>query len=108
MAPLEQDGKDIMNSSIWEVTLDEITPEKIIEIENYLLDRRLVSLTRSNMREFGQYRAMLSAHMDRIDNDCKMRVLSAVSLGLDIKEISDDLQIPVSTIRRWVKSNAEY
>jgi DNA-binding NarL/FixJ family response regulator len=94
-----------MKTNIWKVTLDEITPEKIIEIENYLLDQRLVSLTRNNMREFGEYRKMLSDHMDRIEADCKMRVLRAISIGLDIKEIAEDLQIPAATIRRWIKPN---
>lgn len=40
-----------MSDDIWKVTLDEITPEKLIEIDNYLFNKRLAERSTINLFE---------------------------------------------------------
>jgi hypothetical protein len=70
-----------MKDSPLKVTLDEITPDKIIEIENYLLSERFVDLVKSNLAELGNYRQMIRAHLENIEASCKIRAVRA--LGAD-------------------------
>lgn len=90
-----------MKDSPLKVTLDEITPDKIIEIETYLLNERLIDLTRNNLMEFGDYRRMIKAHHEAIEELCKLRAIRARDAGLNIKEIAELLGFSAATIKKW-------
>lgn len=90
-----------MKDSPLKVKLDEITPDKIIEIETYLLNERLVDLTRNNLIELGQYRKMIREHAENLEATCKMRAIRASNAGLSIKEIADILGFSTATIKKW-------
>lgn len=91
-----------MKDSPLKVTLDEITPDKILEIETYLLNERLVDLTRHNLIEFGNYRRMIKEHSLLLDESCKMRAIRASNAGLSVKEISESLGFSQATIKKWI------
>jgi DNA-binding transcriptional regulator YiaG len=91
-----------MKDSPLKVTLDEITPEKILEIEEYLLNERLADLTRNNLIELGNYRRMIKAHSENVEGSCKLRAIRASNVGLSIKEIADTLGYSTTTIKKWV------
>lgn len=90
-----------MKDSPLKVTLDEITPDKIIEIETYLLNERLVDLTRNNLIELGNYRQMIKEHAENLEATCKTRAMRAVNAGLTIKEVADILGFSQATIKKW-------
>jgi DNA-binding transcriptional regulator YiaG len=91
-----------MNDSPLKVTLDEITPDKILEVENYLLSERFVDLVRSNLVELGNYRQMIKAHLDGIEASCKIRAMRACDAGVPIKEVAETLGLSQATIKKWI------
>lgn len=91
-----------MKDSPLKVTLEDITPEKILEIENYLLNERFVDLVRSNLAELGGYRQMIKAHLESIEASCKLRAIRACDAGVPIKEVAENLGLSQSTIKKWI------
>ena len=90
-----------MKDSPLKVTLEEITPDKIFEIENYLLNKRFVDLVRSNLVELGNYRQMIKAHLENIEASCKIRAMRACDAGVSVKEVSEALGLSQATIKKW-------
>ena len=90
-----------MKDSPLKVTLDEITPDKIIEIENYLLSERFVDLVKSNLAELGNYRQMIRAHLENIEASCKIRAVRALGAGVSIKEVAKTLGLSQATVKKW-------
>lgn len=90
-----------MEDSPLKVTLDEITTEKIIEIENYLQNKRFVDLITSNLIELGDYRQTIKTHAKNLEESCKTRAIRAYKAGVPIKEVAKALGFSQTIIKRW-------
>jgi len=93
----------MMSDDIMKVSLDEITAEKIEEIENYIDDSRLVSMVREKLVELGDHRNLLRTHLAIVEAQCKVRAIRAMSLGISPKELSEIFGISVATLKKWHK-----
>lgn len=96
-----------MEDSPLKVTLDEITTEKIIEIENYLQNERFVDLITANLIELGNYRQIIKEHAKNIEQSSKIRAIRAYKAGVPIKEVSKALGFSQTIIKRWSNGSSD-
>ena len=96
-----------MKDSPLRVTLDEITTEKIIEIESYLQNERFVDLVRINLIALGDYRQQIREHAKNIEQSCRVRAIRAYKAGVPIKEVSKALGFSQTIIKRWSNGSSD-
>ena len=96
-----------MKNSPLKVTLDEITTEKIIEIENYLQNERFIDLVTANLIELGNYRQTIKAHAKNIEQSSRIRAIRAYRAGVPIKDISEALGFSQTIIKRWSNGSSD-
>jgi len=97
-----------MRDFMWEnmnmkpIKLEEITPEKLIEIEQYAQEVRLEQLTLAQLKEISEQREVAIATLSQIEMDCKMRAMRARSLGFSKAELARIFNVNNNTITKWV------
>lgn len=82
--------------------LEEITPEKIVELEEQAQNLRLMDLTVRQLEELSDQRQLAKMHLSSIENECQIRAMRARSLGFSKAELSRIFKVNSSTIKRWV------
>jgi len=95
--------ESIVSNSIFRVTLDEITPEKLIEIETEVQNSRLVDLTIANLKSIGSRRHELRQALVDIENECRARALRAIGVGVNKKQLAEYFGVSPATINSWTK-----
>jgi uncharacterized protein YjcR len=96
-----------MENNPLKVTLDEITTEKIIEIESYLQNERFVDLITTNLISLGDYRKIIREHAKNIEQSCRVRAIRAYKAGVPIKEVSKALGFSQTIIKRWSNGSSD-
>lgn len=84
------------------ITLDEITPDKLIEIENYAQEVRLRDVTLAKLNELVQEREVAIAALRDIETECQLRALRAYNLGFSKAELSRIFNVTTNQITKWV------
>jgi len=92
-----------MSDSVFKVTLDEITPEKLIEIEAEMQNNRLIDLTIANLKTVGARRQGLQEYLTDVENECKSLCLRAIGLGITKKQLSQYFGVSLATVNSWMK-----
>lgn len=82
--------------------LEEITPEKLIEIDQHAENVRLTDLTLSELGDLSQKRQSAMSALEDIELACKVRVLKAYGLGFSIKELAKIFNVTPNTIKKWI------
>lgn len=90
------------NMNIGPLKLEEITVDKIIEIENHAQEVRLEQLTLTQLQEVAEKRAKTERELLEIEWDCKLRAMKAHTLGFSKAKLGKIFDVSQSTINRWV------
>lgn len=84
------------------IKLDELTPDKIMEIEKHAQEVRLEQLTLAQLTELAEQREVAMTTLSQIETDCQMRAMRAHSVGFSKAELARIFNVNVNTITRWV------
>lgn len=91
------------NMNMKPLKLEEITPEKLVEIDKRAENVRLHDLTLSQLEELSTQRSIAEATFSQIEWDCKVRAMRAHSLGFSKAELARIFDVPTNKIKKWVE-----
>jgi len=86
-------------------SFDEITPEFLAEKERQWEGVRLKELTLTKLKAVGEEFHEAKIGYQQAEVECKIRVLRAVNLGYDKKELAEAMNLPVQTINKWIRES---
>jgi len=89
------------------LTLDEITPERILELTNGVEEQRLTALIRANVVALADEFQAAKQHATELQTLCQIRALKMCHLGYNKSELSDVFNVPLTTINKWLKAPIE-
>ena len=90
------------NSFMKPLKLEEITPEKLIEIDRELEDIKIGDLTLASLKDLARSREEAINHLNSIENNCKFRAMKATQLGFTKIELSKIFNVTPNTIKKWI------
>lgn len=82
--------------------LEEITPEKLIEIEQEMEEIRIGQLTRDALIKRSHDRQQAIETLHNIENDVRLRVVRAHNLGVSKKELAMIFGLTTREINKWI------
>jgi hypothetical protein len=91
-----------MKNNIKPIKLEDITPDKLREIDAKMEDVRLLDITRSALQELARKRNDAIQRLGELDAELHMRVMRAYSLGIDKKELADIFNMTTRQITKLV------
>ncbi len=86
-------------------SLDEITPEFILEKERHWEEVRIQELIFERLKSLGSELASLEDQINNVLLECKIRTMRAISLGYDKKDLAAAFGVDIRTINKWAKGN---
>jgi|AntRauMFilla1563_2_1112583.scaffolds.fasta_scaffold00341_8 hypothetical protein len=95
----------IRENSVDPVSLQDITPDYLIDVEVKRDNVRLGELTRNSLLEISQERREIIQLLGAIDLECQARALRASSLGFSKVELAEALDVEVRQITKWIGSS---
>lgn len=84
------------------IKIEDITPEKLIEIEEAAKNLRIHDMTMQSLQEISQLREQALAHYYDIELQCKIRAFKAIKLGFSKAEIARTFNVTTNTITKWI------
>lgn len=88
-------------------SFNEITPEFLAEKEKQWEEVRLKELTLAKLKSVGNEFHDSKLRYQQAEVECKIRVLRAVNLGYNKKELAEAMNLPVQIINKWIKESAK-
>ena len=65
------------------IKIEDITTEKLVEIDNERKADRLLDLTTSELKELAEKQQEAASYLNTLNTEIQMRILRAHSLGVD-------------------------
>lgn len=90
------------NMYVEPIKLEDITPDKILEIEEYAQQVRIEQLTLAQLRELSDKRQELLQQLAETDIDCQLRCMRAHTLGFSKSDLAKIFNVPASVIKKWI------
>ncbi len=84
------------------VKIEDITPEKLEQIDKQLQDLRLTDLTLNALKKISKKRKDAFEHLASVEAECHFRVLRAYSLGFSKRDLADIFNVTTRQIGKWV------
>jgi hypothetical protein len=84
------------------IKLEDITPEKLEQIDNQLQDLRLTDLTLNALKKISKKRKDAFEHLASVEAECHFRVLRAYNLGFSKRDLADIFNVTTRQIGKWV------
>jgi len=91
------------NMNMKPLKLEEITPEKLVEIDARAENVRLQQLTLAQLTELSKERSTAELALQELEWDCKIRAMRAYSLGFSKAELARIFNVPANKIKKWVE-----
>lgn len=90
------------NMNLEPLKLEDITTEKLLEIEKHAQEVRLKDVTLSAMNEVAKQRENAQKDLLLAEMECQRRAIRARTLGFSKAELGRIFDVSQSTINRWV------
>lgn len=90
------------NMNVKPLKLEEITVDKLIEIEKHAEEVRLEQLTLKQLNKLSKERDRLLKELSRVEMDCQLRAMRAHTLGFSKKELAEIFNVKTNQITKWV------
>jgi len=85
------------------VKMDEISPEKLAQIDQEMLELRIQDLTLASLKEIAAERKATIDKMSKVELQCKVRIMKAMSFGsFTKKEMADIFEVTTQQITKWI------
>lgn len=82
--------------------MEEITPEKLMEIDAKSANARLQDLTLAQLKELSEQRISAKINLERLELECSLRAMRAHSLGFSKKNLATIFNVTSNTITKWI------
>jgi DNA-binding transcriptional regulator YiaG len=82
--------------------LEEITTEKLIEIEQEVQNVRMHDLTMRQLEELSDQKQIAEMALSDIERECKIRCMRAHQLGFTKAELARIFKVTSNTITKWI------
>ena len=86
------------------IQLHEITPELVHELSTEQEEQKLVNLTQNEVRSLGDELDVAVTYASRVLARCQLRAIRLDNLGVKVPEIANMFDMPVATVRQWLRS----
>lgn len=83
-------------------SFDEITPERLVEIDLEVENIRIHDLTLDSLQKHSQERLHALAQYENIELQCKIRALAAHNLGFSKAELARIFNVTTNEINKWI------
>lgn len=90
------------NMKMKPLKLEEITPDKILELEKHAENVRLQDLTLSQLQNLSEKRKVAEVTLNKTETECKLRAMRAHSIGFSKAELARIFDVPNKTITKWI------
>ena len=87
-----------------EITLDEITPELMGELSDEREEQKLSARTQYEVRSLGDELDSAVTYASQVLARCQLRAIRLDNLGVEVPEIASMFDMPVRTVRKWLRS----
>lgn len=87
---------------IMTIRMDEISPEKLAQIDQEMMNLRIHDLTLSSLQKLSEERKGAVDKLNNLELQCKMRAMKAHSIGFSKKELAEIFNVTTNTITKWV------
>jgi len=88
---------------IMTVKMKEISPEKLAQIDREIMDLRIQDLTLASLNKIAKERQGTIDKLSKIELQCKVRVMRAMSFGsFSKKEMADIFGVTTQQITKWL------
>jgi DNA-binding transcriptional regulator YiaG len=84
------------------IKIEDITPEKLIEIEEAAENLRIHDMTMQSLQEISKLREEALSYYYDIELQCKIRAFRAINLGFSKAEIARTFNVTTNTITKWI------
>lgn len=84
------------------IKIENITPEKLVEIDEAAKQLKLKDMTMHSLAELADQRESAIAHYRQIELQCRTRALRAVNLGFKKSEVAKIFNVTSNTITKWI------
>jgi phage terminase Nu1 subunit (DNA packaging protein) len=84
------------------IKIEDITTEKLVEIDNERKADRLLDLTTSELKELAKKQQEAASYLNTLNTEIQMRILRAHSLGVDKKELAKIFNVATRQITKWI------
>jgi DNA-directed RNA polymerase specialized sigma24 family protein len=84
------------------IKIEDITTEKLIEIDDQREADRLLDLTISALKELAEKQQEAASYLNTLNTEVQMRILRAHSLGVDKKELAKIFNVTTRQITKWI------
>jgi phage terminase Nu1 subunit (DNA packaging protein) len=84
------------------IKIEDITTEKLVEIDNERKADRLLDLTTSELKELAEKQQEAASYLNTLNTEIQMRILRAHSLGVDKKELAKIFNVTTRQITKWI------
>jgi len=84
------------------IKIEEITPEKLVEIDKRAEEVRLHDLTAKQLDRVARDRKQAEQYFNSVELDCKMRAMRAHTLGFSKTELAKIFDVTPNVIKKWV------
>jgi DNA-directed RNA polymerase specialized sigma24 family protein len=84
------------------IKIEDITTEKLIEIDDQREADRLLDLTTSALKELAEKQQEAASYLNTLNTEVQMRILRAHSLGVDKKELAKIFNVTTRQITKWI------
>lgn len=84
------------------IKIEDITPEKLQEIEDFAQGVKLHQLTLDQLRKLSNAREDAIIYLSQVELDCKLRAMRAHTLGFSKKELAKIFNVTANTIKKWI------
>lgn len=91
-----------MKSNPYQVKLEEITADKLVEIDIEVENIRLRDLTLDSLNTLSKSREDALAYYQDIELQCRVKALAARNLGFSKAELARIFKVTTNTITKWI------
>jgi DNA-binding transcriptional regulator YiaG len=84
------------------IKIKDITPEKLIEIEEAAENLRIHDMTMQSLQKISKLREEALSYYYDIELQCKIRAFRAIDLGFSKAEIARTFNVTTNTITKWI------
>ncbi len=84
------------------IKIEDITTEKLVEIDNERKADRLLDLTTSELKKLAEKQQEAASYLNTLNTEIQMRILRAHSLGVDKKELAKIFNVTTRQITKWI------
>jgi len=82
--------------------IKEITPDKLIELEQEAQEVRLIDLTARQLENLSDQRQISIMNLNDVELDCQLRAIRAHQAGFSKAELARIFKVNSNTIKKWV------